>query len=267
MNFQRTNTKISLLEDYYSHFNEDNRLKTRHGQVEFLTNIKYIKKYLKNDKTKNILDIGAGTGAYSIYLTNIGYDVTAVELVKHNIEIFKKKNSNVKIYQGNALDLSMFEDESFSVTLLFGPMYHLHTEEERIKVFEQARRVTKKDGFILVAYVMNDYSIIEYCFKKNKIKECLENGSVTEDFKTVSSEKELYSYLRLDDIDELNKKAGLERIKIIAADGPSDYMRRELNAMDEETFELFVKYQLANAERIELLGASSHTVDVLKNTK
>ena len=70
-----------------------------------------------------------------------------------------------------------------------------------------------------------------------------------------------------DDINELNKKAGLERIKIIAADGPSDYMRRELNAMDEETFELFVKYQLANAERIELLGASSHTVDVLKNTK
>ena len=90
---------------------------------------------------------------------------------------------------------------------------------------------------------------------------------MTEDFKTVSSEKELYSYLRLDDINELNKKAGLERIKIIAADGPSDYMRRELNAMDEETFELFVKYQLANAERIELLGASSHTVDVLKNTK
>ena len=33
MNFQRTNTKISLLEDYYSHFNEDHRLQTRHGQV------------------------------------------------------------------------------------------------------------------------------------------------------------------------------------------------------------------------------------------
>ena len=69
-------------------------------------------------------------------------------------------------------------------------------------------------------------------------------------------------------IDEIQKAPNLlERIKIIAADGPSDYMRRELNAMDEETFELFVKYQLANAERIELLGASSHTVDVLKNTK
>ena len=75
----------------------------------------------------------------------------------------------------------------------------------------------------------------------------------------------MYSYLRLSDIDELNRLAGLERVKIIAADGPSDYMRRELNAMDEETFRLFIKYRLNNAERPELLGASSHTVDILKN--
>ena len=37
-----------------------------------------------------------------------------------------------------------------------------------------------------------------------------------------------------------------------------------LNAMDEETFELFLQYQLRNCERPELLGASSHTVDILR---
>ena len=62
----------------------------------------------------------------------------------------------------------------------------------------------------------------------------------------------------------MNEKAGLERIKIIAADGPSDYMRRELNAMDDETLDLFIKFQLCNAERSDLLGASSHTVDILR---
>ena len=60
MNFMRTNTKISLLEDYYSHFNEDHRLQTRHGQVEFITNINYINKYLNEDKSKKILDIAMG---------------------------------------------------------------------------------------------------------------------------------------------------------------------------------------------------------------
>lgn len=259
---------MTLLETYYNKFNEEHRLTTRHGIVEYTVTQKYIHECIGERKNLKILDVGAGTGRYSVGLAQEGHSVTAVELVERNRKVIESKHqSGVHIWPGNALDLSFLDADCFDITLIFGPMYHLHTEEERIKVFEQARRVTKKDGFILVAYVMNDYSIIEYCFKKNKIKECLENGSVTEDFKTVSSEKELYSYLRLDDINELNKKAGLERIKIIAADGPSDYMRRELNAMDEETFELFVKYQLANAERIELLGASSHTVDVLKNTK
>ena len=72
MNFERTNTKISLLEDYYSHFDEDKRLKSRHGQVEFITSMKYIEECLNEDFHKRILDIGAGTGAYSVYLSTSG---------------------------------------------------------------------------------------------------------------------------------------------------------------------------------------------------
>ena len=63
-----------------------------------------------------------------------------------------------------------------------------------------------------------------------------------------------------------NKAAGLERIKVISADGPSDYMRPVLNAMDEETFETFIRYHLSVCERPELVGAGSHTVDILKKS-
>ena len=112
---------------------------------------------------------------------------------------------------------------------------------------------------------MNEYSVISYCFKENKIKECLQKGTITQDFHTISDENELYNYVRLEDINRLNELAQNKRVKIIAADGPSDYMRRELNAMDEETFELFVQYHLATCERPELMGATSHTVDILQN--
>lgn len=264
MNFQRTNTKISLLEDYYSHFNEDNRLKTRHGQVEFLTSIKYIEKYLKNDKTKNILDIGAGTGAYSIYLANKGYEVTAVELVEHNIEIFQKKNSNVKIYQGNALDLSMFKDESFSVTLLFGPMYHLLSEEEKLQALKEAKRVTKKDGFIFVSYYMNEYAIINYGFIKHNIMDSLKEQRVDNSFHMINKENDLYSMVRIEDINKFNKKLRLKRIKIIASDGASDYIRTSLNQMSDDEFKIFLNYHFKVCERKELLGASSHLLDIIK---
>ena len=59
----------------------------------------------------------------------------------------------------------------------------------------------------------------------------------------------------------------MERISVFAPDGPADYIRRELNEMSEDEFEAFKKYQLANCERPELLGASSHLVDVLRNIK
>ena len=34
--------------------------------------------------------------------------------------------------------------------------------------------------------------------------------------------------------------------------------------VDEETFELFLKYQLSVCERSDMMGASSHVVDVVR---
>ena len=259
---------MTKLEQYYNKFKEDHRLTTRHGKVEFSVSMEKIHELIKERKIEHpkILDLGAGTGRYSVALAREGFDVTAVELVKHNLDILLSKHEMVKCWPGDARYLHFLEDNTFDITLIFGPMYHLHTEEDRLKVFEEAKRVTKKGGIIFVAYIMNEYSILTYCFKQGNLKQCLEKQSITSDFKAITTDEDLYSYVRLEDIDDLNKKAGLLRIKIFAPDGAADYMRRELNAMDEETFEQFIKYQLAVCERAELLGASSHIVDVLENS-
>ena len=94
-----------LLNNYYNKFNEDKRLETRHGIVEFQTTIKYIKEVLEHFNKPKILDVGAGTGKYSLYLSNLGYDITAVELVKHNLKVIESKSKKVKTYLGNALNL------------------------------------------------------------------------------------------------------------------------------------------------------------------
>lgn len=255
---------MTELEAYYNKFNEEKRLGTRHGIVEFSTSMRYIHKYLETMEAPKILDIGAGTGRYSVALAEEGYDVTAVELVKYNLGILKQKNSTVKAYQGNALKLKRFADETFDLTLLFGPMYHLHSHEEKLQALLEAKRVTKTGGSILVAYYMNDYCIIKHGFMEGHIKESVEKQVVTEDFQCLKGANELYSMVRLEEINTLNEEAKIMRRQIIAADGAADYMRPVLNAMDEETFQLFLQYHWANCERPELLGASSHTVDILQ---
>lgn len=255
---------MTELEKYYNKFCEDKRLTRRHGRVEFITSMKYIHEYIGEDKSLKILDVGAGTGRYSVSLAEEGYDVTALELVKYNLGILKSKKSSVKAYQGNAMDLSRFSDESFDMTLLFGPMYHLFTFEDKLKVLNEAKRVTRTGGHILVAYCMNEYSIITYAFKQNNAVQCIADGKIDRAFNCICDEKDLYDYVRIEDIDKLVKASGLKRVKIVAADGPADYMRPILSAMDDETFELFVQYHLATCERADLLGASAHTLDILK---
>ncbi|MBR1742950.1 MAG: class I SAM-dependent methyltransferase [Lachnospiraceae bacterium] len=215
------------------------------------------------EQTK-IIDIGAGTGRYSVALAEEGFDVTAVELVKYNLGILKKKNSTVKAYQGNALKLKKFADGSFDLSLLFGPMYHLYSFEEKLRALSEAKRVTKKDGFIFVAYCMNEFCVLTHGFRENFIKESLAAGKLDETFQSVSTEEDLYSYVRIEEIDALKEGAELERVKLISADGPANYMRPVLNAMDEETYALFLRYHLATCEREELLGAAAHTVDILR---
>lgn len=255
---------MTKLEEHYNKFNEDKRLIRRHGQVEYITSMKYIHDCLAGMQEPKILDIGAGTGRYSVALAEEGYDVTAVELVRYNLGILKTKKSSVKAYQGTALNLKRFEDGTFDLTLLFGPMYHLYTFEDKLRALSEARRVTKPGGILMAAYLMNEYAVITYGFKEGHVKECLADGRLDEKFHCVSGEEELYDYVRLEDIARLNGAAGLTRIKIIAADGPADYLRPVLKAMDEEEFQAFIRYHLSTCERMELMGASAHTVDILR---
>ena len=98
--------------NYYNEYDEEGRLENnRIGRVEYLTTRRYIDPLLSDDC--RIAEIGAGTGRYSVTLSKEGYDVTAVELVQHNLELLKSKldgSENIKTYLGNALDLNMLED-------------------------------------------------------------------------------------------------------------------------------------------------------------
>lgn len=248
---------------YYNKFNEDKRLNTKHGQVEFITSMKYIHEYLKDMENPKILDIGAGCGKYSGTLSNEGYDVTAIELVKHNLRVIEKNYPKVKTYQGNAIDLSRFKTNSFDLVLLFGPMYHILDKENQIKALNEAKRVMKKEGILIVAYCMNEYAVITHAFKENYIHDCIHNKQLDTQFHCRPNQNDLYHYMRLEDIDFLNKKTNLTRIKIVAADGPANYMRSVLNQMDEATFNKFIEYHLSTCERLDLIGASAHTIDIL----
>jgi ubiquinone/menaquinone biosynthesis C-methylase UbiE len=258
--------ELKYLTEYYNNYDEEGRLVSKHGQVEFLTTMKYINKYLK--KGMRILEVGAGTGRYSISLAEKGFQVDAIELIQHNIDIFKSKireDSTINIRQGNAIDLSCYSDETFDITLVLGPMYHLYNDNDKKQAISEAIRVTKKDGVVFVAYCMNEATIIGWGFGRGNILNGLESGIVDrETYKCLSNPALLFEMYRKEEIEELMKGYEVEHLHFVATDLATNYMRDTIDAMDEKMFETYLNYHFSICERADLVGATHHSLDIFR---
>ena len=247
---------MNYLEEYYNKYDEEGRLLSRHGQVEYLTTMKYIEECLEGISDPSILEVGAGTGRYSVTLAKQGWQVTAVELIEHNLEILKSKlegTEPITAIQGNALDLSQLTDNSFDLTMLLGPMYHLYTKEEKLKALSEAVRVTKHGGHILVAYCMNEPTVIQYVFGLNNLQKVMELNMLTSDWHCISEPKDLFEMVRTEEIADLDSTVPVKRIKL-----------ESIDAMDDETFAKWMDYHFTICDRQDLIGASHHTLDILR---
>lgn len=254
------------LSNYYEQYDEDGRLTSKYGMVEYVTTMKYIEKYLKPGM--RVMEIGAATGRYSHTLAQQGYQVDAVELVEHNIEIFKQNTAPgepVTITQGNAMDLSAFESGTYDITLLLGPMYHLYTTEDKRKALSEAIRVTKKGGVVFAAYCMGDASVLSYGFIRGEIYNIIEKCMIDpETFDTFSNPWDIFELHRKEDIDALRTEFDVTQLHFVATDGYANHMRSTLAEMDDGMYELYIKYHLATCERQDMIGYSHHTLDIFR---
>lgn len=254
--------------DFYNNYDEDSRLTLKHGTVEFLTTMRYIEKYIRPENL--VIEIGAGTGRYSHALARQGYTVDAVELVSHNIDVFRKNtvsNEDITITQGNALDLSAFPDNKYDITLLLGPLYHLYSDEDKRQALSEAIRVTKQGGIIFAAYVISDGCLLDegFCHGNINVSEYIKNGLLdSETFAAKSKPKDLFELVRKEDIDELMSVFPTIRLHYVATDGCSLLMREAIDKMDNDTFDLYLKYHFATCEREDLAGITSHAIDIFK---
>lgn len=257
---------LKALTEFYSGCDEEGRLLSQHGSVEFLTTMRYVEKYLQPGM--RILEIGAATGRYSHTLARRGYQVEAVELIQHNIDIFQEKTQpgeQITIRRGNAKNLHFFAEDTYDITLLLGPMYHLFTVEEQKQALSEAIRVTKPGGIIFAAYCGNDATMVQYCFGRGMLKlEKYQKLVDMETFKASSDPAELFELYRKEDIDALMADFSVKRLHYVGTDMATNYMRPVIDEMDEDFFQLYLRYHFTICERQDMVGTSHHILDVFQ---
>ena len=119
--------------------------------------------------SKDILEIGTGTGRVSIPLQNLGFNVTGVDISEKMLEKARMKGLR-KALIAKAESLP-FEDDSFDVTLIIH-VFHLLTE--RASVINEAMRVSRKAVMSLIRIGYRDQDNSEL---REKIGLILQNTS------------------------------------------------------------------------------------------
>ena len=251
--------RVRIIGAVYENYDEDARLRqSRQGQMEYAATMAYIRRYVKPGA--KILEIGAGTGRYSIALAKEGYGVTAVELVEKNLNELKANGAgldNLHAYQGDALDLSRFEDGAFDITLSFGPMYHLYDRGDVRCALEEAVRVTKRGGIMMFAF-LSVYAIIWNNYLNGTLLEGIEEN-FTDGYAVRHFEEQVFTGYDIAEFEALFAGFPVEHVTTAAQDGILELAcRRSDFAMSDEEFEAFAKLHMATCEKRELLGSSSH---------
>ena len=224
----------------------------------------YIHRYAGSGS--KVLEIGAGTGRYSIALAKEGMDVTAVELTESNLAVLKEHAEgleNIRAYQGDATNLDLFADDCFDVTLVLGPMYHLYESEDVHHAVDEAIRVTKPGGVLMFAFISVYAIMYANYFCGNWAFGQAEN--FTEDNKVKHFKEQLFTGYDVTEFEELFAGKPVEWITTAGTDGLLEpiEMRPDFSIPDED-FDAFAAWYLAFAEKRELLGSTNHLLYICR---
>lgn len=256
------NDDLKRNEELYNVFDEEKRLSSKAGQVEKIATLREISKLI--NKNSKILDIGAGTGVYSIPLAEEVDEVIAFEPATNNfrqiIEKVKKNNiENIIAENKSSLEMDNLKDKYFDVVLLFGPMYHLSSEKDRTETLKQAKRVVKDDGYILISYINHDMV---------PMTETKLNSNFFESPLYKSDKQRLinkpFIFFTLDECIKMIEEENLKIVRKIGSSGFSEILNDQINEMSELSYERYLDWHLKHCDKEEFIGVSNHYLFVCR---
>ena len=181
------NKEIKDHKEFYKHFsntrefggnftNMDHLVKNRfHNTIGHMYNV------ILRKQPESILDIGCGDGV-NLPLANtfpqIRYE--GIDYAEKTVEVAKKNYPKIYFKIGDAFDLP-YENGQFDMAILSSVLILYRSESDRVKLINEAFRVLKKDG-ILVINVWNDTFMIRNSIRLSRVIGKIKKWNLPEDF-------------------------------------------------------------------------------------
>jgi 2-polyprenyl-3-methyl-5-hydroxy-6-metoxy-1,4-benzoquinol methylase len=142
----------------------------------------FLKKFIS--KKAKVLDVATGYGFLPVEMSKLGFNVECVDKYKEMIEVANKyilrNNLVIKIYRADATCLPM-DSASYDLVTAQSILEHFCFEEMTKKLIPEIKRVTKKNGLILIHVPIRSAVCILKKYYRKFIKNDLPKWAIDDD--------------------------------------------------------------------------------------
>jgi ubiquinone/menaquinone biosynthesis C-methylase UbiE len=261
---------------YYEGGIEVDRLSSGVSQLELVRTQELMQRYLPPPPAI-ILDVGGGTGIYSLWLARQGYEVHLIDATPLHVEKARQASQSqsghpiASVAVGDACRLDR-PDATVDAVLLFGPLYHLTERNDRVTALREARRVLRDGGLVLAVGISRFASILDGLFQgfldDPEFVRLVERDLKDGQHRNPTHHPMYFTTAFFHHPEELKtevEEAGLRHEKTLAIDGPGWLLQN----FDEHWRDEGRRERLLNAMRSlenepSLLGVSAHMMAVAR---
>lgn len=251
---------------YNNAISEEERCKKQSYFMEFYLTKLYLDKVIK--KRSKVIELGCGTGYYAMEFHDkcaqyVGLDIVPKHIEALNAKAKKLNISNIVGVVGDATDVH-FEDNSFDVVLLLGPMYHLD-KKSREKALMEAKRICKPNGVIAWAY-LNKVAVFSGLVSTYEYRENISRDILTDIIDKGQDREGVFFYTTPEEQVALAHKYNFQIWKHIGLDGVGSHAK-PVKMMTNRDYKLWAEFVEKTCELQSSLGANDHALIITKNIK
>lgn len=225
-----------------------------------------------------VLDVGGAAGVYSFWLAQLGHRVSLVDLTpKHVLQATDQNRASAykleSISESNATNLS-FDDSSFDLVLLMGPLYHIQDKSLRVKAIRESIRVLKPGGHLVFACISRFASYVDgFRFdlvNDIEFRRILDRDLRTGDHTNTTDNPTYFTDAHLhlpEEIEEEVRLAGSHYCTLYAVEGVGSVVPGIDDRMKEVRFREYLLEKLQETEQERsIIGMSSHFMGVVSKS-
>jgi ubiquinone/menaquinone biosynthesis C-methylase UbiE len=257
---------------HYENIREEDRISSGLGQLELLRVREVLLRHLPSPPAR-VLDVGGGTGVHASWLADRGDAVHVIDLAPRHVEMVRSQLGGLGVTAevGDARTLNV-SDASFDVALVFGPMYHLTTLEDRQQALREAVRAVRPGGLIAVAAVNRFASLFDglargFLFDA-KFRKIVERDLAEGQHRNPDNLPHWFTTAYLHEPEQLRgelEQVDLDVVELVGLEGLAGWLHNLVEEWETDDGREIILFAARTIERTpSLLGLSAHLLAVTR---